>query len=110
LRQLFGLLRRRRQTVWVTDGRGSVRLQIPGGQVLAERGGRLLAGLEAVLRQHTSYGDAGALIPALHVVAGRKVTDLTSLTSAEQVLALAREELADLADDEPVYFLVHPRS
>ena len=90
------------------DGRGSVRLQIPGGQVAPGQGGRLVAGLEAVLKDHTSYGDAGALIPALHVVAGRKVTDLTSLGTAEQVLALAREELADLSEGEPVFFLIPP--
>jgi len=69
-----------------------------------------VADLEAVLKDHTSYGDAGALIPALHVVAGRRVTDLTSLGSAEQVLALAREELADLTEEEPVYFLIHPQA
>jgi len=110
VRHLFGLIRRRQPTLWVTDRRGSVRLQVPGGQVAPGQGGRLVADLEAVLKDHTSYGDAGALIPALHVVAGRRVTDLTSLGSAEQVLALAREELADLTEEEPVYFLIHPQA
>lgn len=109
-RHLFGLLRRKRETLWVTDGRGSVRLQVPGGIFHADTGARALAALQGLLERHTSYGDAGALIPALHVVAGRKVTDLGSLATAEQVLALAREELAGLAGDEPVFFLVTLRS
>jgi N-methylhydantoinase A/oxoprolinase/acetone carboxylase beta subunit len=110
VRRLFGLLRQTRQTLWVTDGRGSVRLQVPGGVLHQARGGALMADLEKVLQQHTSYGDAGALIPALHVVAGRKLTDLTSLTSTDQVLALAREELAEVAPEEPVFILVHPQA
>ena len=69
-----------------------------------------MAELEKVLQQHTSYGDAGSLIPALHVVAGRKLTDLTSLTNTDQVLALAREELAEMAPEEPVFILVHPQA
>jgi len=110
VRRLFGLLRQTRQTLWVTDGRGSVRLQVPGGVLHQANGGGFLADLERALQEHTSYGDAGALIPAVHVVAGRKLTDLTSLTSTEQVLALARDELCDLAQDEPVFILVHPQA
>lgn len=110
VRRLFGLLRQIHRTLWVTDGRGSVRLQVPGGALHTSCGESLLTDLERVLREHTSYGDAGALIPALHVVAGRKLTDLTSLTHSEQVLTLAREELSELAGDEPVFILVHPQT
>ncbi|MBI3929914.1 MAG: hydantoinase/oxoprolinase family protein [Armatimonadetes bacterium] len=109
-RYLFNLLRRQKSTIWVTDGRGNVKLQVPGGTVRQASGDRLLAGLQDVLQKHTSYGDAGALIPPVHVVAGRKMADLTALTSSEQAVALAREELAGVVPDEPVYFLIHPHA
>lgn len=109
-RYLLNLLKRRKSTLWVTDGRGNVKLQVPGGQVEESRGSRLLASLQAVLQKHTAYGDAGALIPPVHVVAGRKLADLTALTSAEQAVGLAREELSNLSEDEPVYFLIHPHA
>ena len=107
-RYLFNLLKRKRQTLWVTDRKGNVKLQVPGGQAERSRGAALETALAETLSKHTTYGDAGALIPALHVVAGRKMTDLTSLTTSEQALTLARQELAGLDPETPVYFLVHP--
>lgn len=100
--------KRKKETLWVTDRRGNVKLQVPGGVTESAPIGQLDTALEATLSKHTTYGDAGALIPALHVVAGRKMTDLTSLTTSEQVLTLARQELGGLDPDTPAYFLVHP--
>jgi len=100
--------KRKKETVWVTDRKGNVKLQVPGGVTESAQVGQLDTALEATLSKHTTYGDAGALIPALHVVAGRKMTDLTSLTTSEQVLTLARQELGGLDPETPAYFLVHP--
>ena len=97
-----------KETVWVTDRRGNVKLQVPGGKTETARVGQLDSALQNTLNKYTQYGDAGALIPALHVVAGRKLTDLTSLTTADQVLTLARQELGGLDPETPAFFLVHP--
>ena len=107
-RYLFNLLKRKKETLWVTDRKGNVKLQVPGGQAEESRGAALETALSQTLSKHTQYGDAGALIPALHVVAGRKMTDLTSLTTSEQALTLARQELSGLDPESRVYFLVHP--
>jgi hypothetical protein len=100
--------KRQKKTVWVTDRRGNVKLQVPGGLLETAKIGELDTALQNTLNKHTRYGDAGALIPALHVIAGRKLTDLTSLTTSEQVLTLARQELGGLDPETPAYFLVHP--
>ena len=106
----LNLLTRTRQTVWVTDGRGGVKLQVPGGKLVTSPGDHWRKTLEKVLQQHTDYGDAGALLPAVHVVAGRKLVDLTSLQTTEQVLGLAQQELSQLhLADQSVFVLVHPR-
>ncbi len=107
-RFLFNLLKRKKETLWVTDRKGNVKLQVPGGRTEQSRAQTLETALNDTLSKHTQYGDAGALIPALHVVAGRKMTDLTSLTTSEQALTLARQELSGLDPETPVYFLVHP--
>ncbi len=100
--------KRKHQTIWVTDRRGNVKLQVPGGVTETASIGQLESALQDTINKYTAYGDAGALIPALHVIAGRKLTDLTSLTTTEQVLTLARQELGGLDPDSPAYFLVHP--
>jgi N-methylhydantoinase A/oxoprolinase/acetone carboxylase beta subunit len=107
-RYLFNLLKRKKETLWVTDRKGNVKLQVPGGRSEESRGATLETALSQTLSKHTRYGDAGALIPALHVLAGRKLTDLTSLTTTEQAMTLARQELAGIDPDTRVYFVVHP--
>ncbi|MEW6278738.1 MAG: hydantoinase/oxoprolinase family protein, partial [Candidatus Eremiobacterota bacterium] len=107
---LFNLIKRTRSTIWLTDGKGNVKLQVPGGQVQQGAAEGFDAALEAVLQRHTSYGDAGAQIPPLSVVAGRKLVDLTALQTSEQVKTLARQELNGIAGQEPVFFVIHPRA
>ncbi len=107
---LLNLLSRKKSTLWITDGKGNVKLQVPGGVVQPGTGGGVDSGLQAVLQKHTAYGDAGALVPPISILAGRKVVDLTSLNTADQMLSLARQELSGLGADEPVFFLVHPRA
>lgn len=104
------MFKRTKNTLWITDGKGNVKLQIPGGVMQSGRGDSVDAGLQTVLQRHTAYGDAGALVPPVSIMAGRKVVDLTSLNTAEQMLSLARQELSGLGPEEPVYFLVHPRA
>ena len=108
---LFGIIKRKKTTLWITDGRGSVKLQVPGGTLRQASAGELFRQLEQVLKDHTQYGDAGALIPPVHVLAGRKIVDFTALQSLEQVIGLAQQELGDFAQGEnTVFFLVHPAS
>lgn len=106
----LNLFKRIKKTVWVTDGRGGVKLQVPGGRLVRAAGAEWRKSLEKVLQQNTDYGDAGALLPAIHLVAGRKLVDLTSLQTTEQILGLSQQELnpMHLAEQE-VFFLIHPR-
>lgn len=105
-KKLFGLLTSRKNTVWVTDGRGSIKLQVPGGQVAAASGGEAMKTLEGVISRGTSYGDAGAQVPGVYVVAGRKVVDLSALQTSDQMMALARADLGTLQSAERVFFIV----
>ncbi len=109
VRWLLGLLKRRQSAVWVLDGKGSVRLQVPQAKWQVSKGSEAIRDLEALLQKHTVYGDGGAIIPAVHMAAGCRLVDLTSLLSAEQVLTLARQELAKVAPEEGVVFIICPQ-
>ena len=102
----FGLFRKRERTIFVTDRQGSVRLQCPGAALEKGKSQNLVALLDSALQEHTSYGDAGALLPSLYVIGGHKICDLTSLVSREQILDLAKSELGDLKEDEQVFVIV----
>lgn len=102
----FGLFKKKISTIWVTDRFGSVRLQVPGASCEAGTAGNLSTGLDKVLNEHTSYGDAGAILPSLHIAAGHKICDLSSLAKAEQISDLARSELADLPPEAPLFFII----
>jgi hypothetical protein len=106
----LNLLKKRKSTLWILDGRGGVKLQVPGGSLRRSRGAQLVADLERIITDHTSYDDAGARIPSLFVAAGKKIADLTALATREQVTALARDEFAGIGADEPVFFLIGPPS
>lgn len=107
-RWFLNLLKRKKRSMWVLDGKGTVRLQVPGALCESAPNSQAAAYLKEMLGRHTTYGDGGALIPAVHMVAGHRLVDLTSLQTEEQVLTLAREELAKVEGDSTVFFLVCP--
>ncbi|HEY4001099.1 MAG TPA: hydantoinase/oxoprolinase family protein [Candidatus Xenobia bacterium] len=107
-RKLFGLLKTRKNTVWVTDGRGSIKLQVPGAYVSKAPGADAMQALQTVISRYQSYGDAGTQVPAVHVIAGRKVLDLSALQSMDQMLSLAKADLDRIPKEDPVFFIVKP--
>ena len=105
-RQLFGLLRRQKRTIWVTDPRGAVKLQAPQASISVAGGAEAMATLSKVIADATTYGDAGAQVPLVRVVAGHRIVDLSALQTAEQMMALARSDLSGLSAGEKVFFVV----
>jgi N-methylhydantoinase A len=81
----------------ILDTDGVVRLQASNGDAKAalkeEAEGVILGLIEA----HASWGDAGKTIPSMILLLGAKIVDLSGLLDQEQVIALARAELANVA-------------
>lgn len=109
-RIFFGLFKKKETTIWVTDLFGSARLQRPGAALEKGTVGQLRVFLEKILRDYTSYGDAGALLPSLHLIVGHKMCDLSTLVKAEQMLELATSELSSLPESEKVFAIVEKNS
>lgn len=80
----------------VVDKEGIVRLSSRAGA--AEKSSK--EGTEDLIRrmveEHSTWGDAGKTIPDILLLLGARVIDLSGLLNEEQVLSLARSELANL--------------
>jgi N-methylhydantoinase A/oxoprolinase/acetone carboxylase beta subunit len=93
----------------VIDERGVVRLALAGHRLARVTVGNLDAGLPKVIDEATQFGDVGRALPAVYLLRGARVAAFDGLTSAEQAVALAAEELHGCATDEPIVVLVEPR-
>jgi len=93
----------------VVDERGVVRLVLPSARVRAIRRGQLAAVLARAIDEDTTYGDVGRALPDLFVLRRSRIAEFTGMADADQLAALAEEELAGVDDEEPVVVLTVPR-
>lgn len=112
---VYGTERRRRfrrshRPVRVLDGDGVVRLHAPDARVATTTVGQAPSVLAELVRQSTSYGDGGVRAPALRLLVGSRIADLSGVLDAEPLLALARSELRSRPADEPVVAVLEVRS
>ncbi|WP_328492055.1 hydantoinase/oxoprolinase family protein [Streptomyces sp. NBC_00414] len=103
-------LRASRHPVRVVDADGVVRLHASDAQVAATTVGAAPELLSNLVREATSYGDGGVRAPALRLLLGSRIADLSGVLDPQPLLALARSEMRDRAADEPVVAVVEVRS
>ncbi|MFD5390766.1 hydantoinase/oxoprolinase family protein [Streptomyces sp. NPDC127074] len=103
-------LRADRHPVRVVDADGVVRLGAADARVATmtvEGSGEALA---ALVRDATSYGDGGVRAPAVRLLVGGRIADLSGVLEPEALLALARAELRPRGAGEPVVAVVESRT
>ncbi|MFJ9181177.1 hydantoinase/oxoprolinase family protein [Streptomyces sp. NPDC102360] len=103
-------LRATRRPVRVVDADGVVRLGAPDARVETTTVGAAGEALSALVRDATSYGDGGTRAPAVRLLVGGRIADLSGVLEPEALLALARSELRARAADEPVVAVVESRT
>ena len=101
-KKLFGLLTKKRIALRLIDSEGVIRLQRPNAEVLQETISLWRKGVTALVEDLTVYNDGGANLPNVYVVVGKRIIDLSGMTSLEQILSLAAVELGGYPSDEPV--------
>ncbi|MEU9750493.1 hydantoinase/oxoprolinase family protein [Streptomyces niveus] len=99
-----------RHPVRVVDADGVVRLHAPDARVESTTVGRAPEVLAALVKETTSYGDGGVRAPALRLLIGSRIADLSGVLDPQPLLALARSELRARAADEPVVAVLEVRS
>lgn len=103
-------LRAARRPVRVVDADGVVRLGAPDARVETTTVGAAGETLAALVRDATSYGDGGVRAPAVRLLVGGRIADLSGVLEPDALLALARSELRTRAADEPVVAVVEARA
>ncbi|MCA1222431.1 hydantoinase/oxoprolinase family protein [Streptomyces sp. 8L] len=99
-----------RHPVRVVDADGVVRLHVPDACVAATTAGDAPSALASLVDESTSYGDGGVRAPALRLLIGSRIADLSGVLDPGSLLALARSELGSRAADEPVVAVVEART
>lgn len=105
-RGLFGLSRSITHPIRLIDREGIIRLQLPNAIVQTCPASDAPTALRKLLDAHTSYGDAGPVLPKVFLVARDRVSNLSGLLTAEHVVSLAGAELGRLEEEEPAIILI----
>ncbi|MEU2687214.1 hydantoinase/oxoprolinase family protein [Streptomyces hygroscopicus] len=103
-------LRADRHPVRVVDADGVVRLGAPDARVATMTVAESGEALAALVRDTTSYGDGGVRAPAVRLLVGGRIADLSGVLDPEALLALARTELRPRGSGEPVVAVVESRT
>ncbi|MZD10690.1 hydantoinase/oxoprolinase family protein [Streptomyces sp. SID5785] len=103
-------LRRTRRPVRVLDADGVVRLHSADADVATTTVAEAPELLTRLVTAATSYGDGGVRAPALRLLLGSRIADLSGVLDTGPLLALARSELRARAADEPVVAVVEVRA
>ncbi|GAA2445770.1 hydantoinase/oxoprolinase family protein [Streptomyces pulveraceus] len=103
-------LRTTRHPVRVVDADGVVRLHAPDARVETTTVAAAPETLARLVGEATSYGDGGVRAPALRLLIGSRIADLSGVLDPRPLLALARSELGTRAADEPVIAVVEVRT
>ena len=101
-RSWLGLLRQQRQPLRVIDQDGTIRLQLTNCLTDSGPASQVKGIIRQLVESLTSFGDAGALVPDIFLLAGPRVVDLTGLIQESQIMALVDIELNKLLPTDPV--------
>jgi N-methylhydantoinase A/oxoprolinase/acetone carboxylase beta subunit len=97
------------QHVRVVDGEGVIRLHSAGALVEKTDAGAAPGRLATLVDEHTRYGDGGSRTPAVWLLAGPKIADLSGVLDRDQLVALIGAELKTRAPEEPVVAILEDR-
>ncbi|MFJ8751633.1 hydantoinase/oxoprolinase family protein [Streptomyces sp. NPDC102441] len=102
-------LRATRHPVRIVDADGVIRLHVSDARVETTRVADAPEVLARLVRETTSYGDGGVRAPAVRLLLGSRIADLSGVLDPQPLLALARSELNSRAADEPVIAVLEVR-
>jgi len=104
------LLRRRKRHFLVLDRKGIVRLRLLNAVIEEGSNGEVQRRLGRWIEQHTKYDVGGEKAPDVYLLVGNRVIDFVGVPSGEQLLNMAKAELANYPSDEAVVLLGRVKS
>ncbi len=98
----LGFMSSMQNSLRIVDAKGVIRLQCKDGSAQMANVSSAISSMESLIEKHSSWGDAGRVIPNMVLLAGPKIVDLSGLLDAQQISALAKAELEFLPKDAEV--------
>ncbi len=83
--------------VRVVDREGVIRLRVPHARIVPTTIAQAEDELRDILDTLTSYGDAGKMLPALHLLLRDRIVNLSGMVDPELVVTIASDHLRALA-------------
>jgi N-methylhydantoinase A/oxoprolinase/acetone carboxylase beta subunit len=99
---LFGLIKENNLKLRVIDIEGTIKLQLNNCEVKETLAKDIKSIISDMITKMTTFGDAGALVPDIFLLTGRRILDMTGLIFESQILSLIEIELKNVAGDESV--------
>jgi N-methylhydantoinase A len=100
----------RRRDLRVIDERGVVRLALRDYVLTRTTAVGVESHVRGAVEAATRFGDVGRALPALYLLRGARIAAYEGLTSTDQAVALAGEEVEGCAADELIVVIIEPRS
>jgi hypothetical protein len=94
----------------VIDERGVVRLTLRDYRLVRTMAAKVESYVRDAVERATQFGDVGRALPALYLLRRARIAAYEGLTSTDQAVALATEEVEGCAPDESIVILIEPRS
>lgn len=108
-KHFFGLLKKNIHPIRLIDDEGVIRLQKSNASVRQVIGKDWENIFSNMLEDNADYGDGGEQLPNSYVVWGKRIINLCGLSSIENILSIARFELASLREDDILIFICSNR-
>lgn len=101
-KKLFGILKKKTHPLRLIDEEGVIRLQKNNAWVRQSSVENWEKDVAWMLEELTEYNDGGTNLPNLYIVLGKRIIDLSGMTSNEQIYSLGGVELAGCRPEEPL--------
>lgn len=98
----FGFLKKKTKVMRIIDDEGVIRLQKRAAEVRTAGVSNWPQVVRALVDDMTEYGDGGEEIPCTYMIYGKRIIVLTGLATIENMISVARTELAGMGADETV--------
>lgn len=108
-KKLFGLIRSVKRPLRLVDDEGVIRLQKQNAGVIACTAETWEKAVQHFTSEMTVYNDGGAQYPNIYIAYGKRVIDLSGLRDEEQMLSIARVELAGAMKGEKLIVIATER-
>lgn len=108
-KRLFGLMSKTHRHLRLIDDEGVIRLQKSDAKVRLAGGSDWEKALAALVDDNADFSDGGEQLPNTYIVSGKRIINLSGLSSQKQIMSMAKIELAAVQPDESLILICSDR-